>query len=159
MNIKKGQLEIINTILTKLGAPEDGSNIDTLLAYGIAKNQFRMKEEVESLAAIRKDIEMNEERVIICEKYSKKDEDGNVMHKTLENGNQAYDIDVDNTEFNDEMRELGEKQQKKLKEVAHIFDEESEVEFYKMSISVFPKSINIQEMQILFPIIEDPEES
>lgn len=136
------------------------------LAYAINKNQKAIDVEIKKLGDTMTPSEgiqrYEKERIVLCEKYCKRDEKGNPILK-----NNIY-VDLQgNKEFEDAVAKLREKykdavdeQEKKKEEYDKLINEEIEFEVYKIAIADIPKDITaaqLEKIELMINKIEDIE--
>lgn len=135
---------------------------DVKFAYTIVKNKLKIKDEITAIQQIsepsKEYFEYESKRQKLIKEYCIRDEDGNVK---MVNGFATYIPDkahkakeaVDNLikEYIDVIKE----QNKKEVEIQKILEEEIDIDFIKINFNDLPQEINAEQLEVLFPIIDD----
>ena len=147
MEISRGHVKKLAQIISELSKEKDRD-----LGYGLSKNKTRMSEELSAIGEYEKSLEPYEnERIDICERYSEKDSNGNVI---MEENN--YKINTSKSIFfKEDMIKLQQKYKDTLIGADSFLMGTVEINFYKMPISVFPKRLSSDDIDVLMPLIED----
>jgi hypothetical protein len=159
MTMKVTKKELIKIWNTLEGL--SNTQLNRRFSYGIVRNKKILKDEIESLQEAQtpgKDYQQyNIERITLCELLADKDEDGQAVH---ENG--EYVFTENRAELDEKMKELVAKNkeciddfQQKEKEFSSILAEEVELEVYKMSLDVFPETIEPTVLEVLDDFISE----
>lgn len=128
--------------------------------YAVAKNISLLKPEVEAIRSSVKHTELFEayekERIALCEKHAKKDENKNPIKES-----NNYVID-DLKAFSEALKSLQEvhkeamtEQEKQLADLETLLKAENTIELYKISLSDVPDEITTVQMNALYPIISE----
>lgn len=137
----KTQMDVLSAILEEKG-------LGRKLSYCLGKNIGIIEDELRALARV---IEPKEEYkkflddyTNLCKEYSRKDDKGNAISRTLQNGATEFDIEEERKDdFEDSVRKLKEKNNETLKdqeEREKILDDEVDPEtFYKVKMKYIPK--------------------
>lgn len=129
-------------------------------AYAVAKNLKLLTSEIENLQeGIKPTREIDlyeEERIEMCKKHAKKEEQG----KPVINGGEYVIIDI--SAFNTELETLKEKYKKDLElqkehlaEYTKMLDEDTSLVLHQVSIDVVPDGITGEQLEAIFEIIKD----
>lgn len=146
MEISRAHVKKLAQMILDLSKEKDRD-----LAYGLSKNKTRMSEELSAIGEYEKSLEPYEnERIDICKKHSKKDENENPIMI----GNN-YDIAINNYLFIEDMTKLQQKYKDMLIGADSFLRGNVEIDFYKMPISVFPKYLSSEDIDVLMPLIEE----
>jgi hypothetical protein len=136
------------------------------LSYALTKNIKLIEDEINT---IRKIVEPTDgfkaydsARVQLCEKFCKKDENGELLKKTLDNGSFEYDIDTDSAEWNAAINELKEKHETDINDRAaqiqkynEILELDAEVKFHNVKLDNIPDEITPELMRTIeFFVVE-----
>jgi hypothetical protein len=149
MKLKRVEVDIINTTLDKIC--EEFEELDTILAYGIAKNKVLIRNEIESISKLKDQlIKRDNKRIEICKKYALKDENGDPIIK-----DGVYKIDEDDENFKKDFYEFKDKYDKEFAASVEFLEEEIEISVYPMSINLFPKKISVEYIKALLPLIKE----
>lgn len=135
-------------------------------AYMMMKNIEIIDKEVKfvsELTEIKPDyIEYDKERVELCKKFATKDENGEPIILTNNNGSQSYDIDEESNEWiisyeglNHKHRSAIENRDKQKEEYNNFLNEESTIEFYKIEESELPIEITLEQLMIIKVFIKN----
>ena len=130
-------------------------------AYAVAKNVNGLKSEIE---ALQKATEASAEfkkfenaRIALAEKHALKDEKGKAKI-----AGQAYDMGDNQAVFDVEFETLKKEhqvafdaRQEQIKQYGELLKGEASVTLHKIKLADVPAEINAQEMNTLYPIIEE----
>jgi hypothetical protein len=133
---------------------------DTKLLYFTLRNLRVIEDEIKVLEEVKKPseayIEYEKERIELCKKHAKKDEQGNPI---IEQNRYVFD---NINEFNIILAELITKHKsatdeydKQYHEFSKLLDEENDISFYKINLEKLPKDLGIDEMTVLMYVIEE----
>lgn len=147
----------LNQRLSLLGALK-GSKF----SFTIAKNKEVIKPTVDKLNKMIKMsnrfMEFDKKRVEINEKYAERDEKGNPIMKeerfTIPNDKKEdfeKEIEALKTEYKDAVSE----RETQKKELEAFLKEEITLDFKTIPLSIIPEDINVDEMEILAPLVEE----
>lgn len=129
-------------------------------ASAVYENMIIIENELEKLSKMKKEphsdyINYENERILLCETSSKKDENGKVKFEYDENGQQRYDIE-DFDKFNVKFEELKNKydavlmdMQKAKNDMDILLNQEVSVEFFKVGVAELPEKINAATMKTI----------
>lgn len=147
----------LNELLTNLS--ELNNLTGAKFSYVILKNKMLIEAEVKLLNEVNK--QSNEyqrfeyDRIVLCEKYSEKDENGKSILF-----NNYYKI-VDKENFDIEMKDLTEKYQQDIinenirKESFEILlNEKTEINFLKVKIDDVPENITFKQLDVIKDFLE-----
>jgi len=134
--------------------------------YGILKNIELLEKEVKSLVEVSKPAEAflsyDKDRVDLCVKFCKKDENGELLKKDSGNGQAEYDIDINSEEWKDAITKLKEThsqalsdRDEQMKQYNELLDSELSIELNLISLNDVPNDISLDLMKIIKPFIKE----
>ncbi len=147
--IKRGEIKKINESIQRV------SIIDASKWFGLGllKNKNKIKEELEILDNLQKDLnEFEEKRLNLCAKYVDRDENNAPIIE-----NEEFKGVAENPQFKIELIDLKNKYEKLFTEINSILEEEIEIDFYLINFEHFPEIIKPAEIEILSIMIKDTE--
>lgn len=134
--------------------------------YGILKNIDIMEKEVKSLVEVSKPTEdfmaYDKARVDLCTQFCKKDENGELLKKTSQNGQSEYDIDTESQEWKDAIAALKDThmavltdRDEQIRQYNELLESDMAVEFFMISLNDVPNDISLDLMKIIKPFIKE----
>lgn len=147
----------LNQKLSYLGALK-GSKF----SFTIAKNKEVIKPVMDKLNKIIKPSdefsEFDKKRVEINEKFAVRNEKGDIVMKEgrydiPEDKKEAFEKEIETLKV--EYKEAIDEREAQKKEVEDFLKEEITLEFRTMPLSIIPEDINVDEMDILAPLVEE----
>lgn len=130
--------------------------------YLILKNKQIIQPEVDNIREIGKTSEryqlFDNKRIKLCNDFAEKDENGQPVIRDnsfviIPDKKQEFDSSLDalKLEFKDAIDEL----ENKKKEIDELMEEDIEIPFVKIPLSVIPEDLLGKEVEVLFDIISD----
>lgn len=154
-------LEVINTYDQILKNQDQLKQIKgAKFNYMLLKNIKTLENEVSWLKEIVQPTEeykkFEQERINLCEKYSK-DESGNIKKKNVRpDGNYDYDINETDPNWLSDIKDLRDKyseeilkREEQIKKFNEILDVDSAIEFHKVSLNDIPEDISFELMKAI----------
>ena len=136
--------------------------------YGITKNMDLIQKEMDLINDIIKPSdelkEYDDIRVKLCEKFAKKDENGEYIkiESIPGSGQFEYDIDQESEEWKTaiekiktEHKTILDERDEQIKEYNNLLYSDINIEFHKIKLDDVPTDISLELMQIIKPFIEE----
>lgn len=147
--------ELLNLNLSKLKDLKGAQ-----FTYALLKNIDKIDKEVkiinESMKPTDEYAKYDKERVAMCEQHAKKDDKGNLLKKSMGNGQFEYDIDTESLAWLDDIAKLKtkyateiEKRNEQIKSYSELLEIESDLELYKVKLDAVPNDISLELMNVI----------
>jgi hypothetical protein len=136
-----------------------------IFAYAIFKNKQIIDQELDAIKSTKNEphpdyLKFENERTLLCQINSKKDENDQPILKVNPDGTQAFDI-IDLEKFNKEYQVIAEKYKEVLEDMQKskldydlLLEKEVDIKFTKISIDDLPDDINAITLDKIKYIIE-----
>jgi len=96
------------------------------------------------------------ERIDICKKFSKKDENGDpIMSEGKFVIDNTKEFDIELNKLQEKYKNEIDKREKQIKDYKKLLDENSSVKFHEISLADIPKGIKSEHLDMIFELIED----
>jgi len=147
--------DIINNNINKLSILK-GKKISIV----ILNNLKLIKSEVEKINSYTQPsedfLEYENKRIDLCNNFTKKNEDGTIVEKLNNNGQQEFDINVEDplwinaiSELKSEYTNTLNNREEQIKKYNDVLNTESDIVFEKLEISDLPDDISLEVLSIL----------
>jgi hypothetical protein len=158
----KSDILVLNQNLNKLG-----NLTGVKFAYGVSRNLSLIKPEIESLQKALEPSEayqeFEKERIVIVEKYAKKDDKGKPIKYRDEKKVEQYEIEEGKQEELDkefeilkiEHQEAFDAREKQIAEYNELLKTESSVILHKIALADVPQNISVAQMYGISDIIDE----
>jgi hypothetical protein len=157
MKIKREKLVSIWGLISNLVNKKAGVKFH----YLMLKNKKILEPEVESLQKSSTPpeghIEFNDRRVQLCNQYADKGENGEakVINGQFIIQEQKPEFEEKMKELKEEFKEVVETMDKNQEEFQALLQEEIDIEFVKIPLSLMPEEVLGSEIELLFDIVEE----
>ena len=130
--------------------------------YTVLKNKRLIQPEIDSIREVNephpKYQEFEKKRMELCHSFTEKDENGK---SKIENNNfiipqeSREEFDKQMNDLKTEYQEMFDNMDEKQKEFENLLKEDVEIELITIPMSIIPKELTGQEVEVLFDIIEE----